>query len=325
MDYVNPIDIQQIQGTADKMKPEIARMMMSSIREHFAYLSKFPGDVQSTADLLTFEDGTIMGPYTTDLASRTKKLGIIDKRSLTVRVGMGYISDEIERYRNTYMATLDELGMPKDLPFAKWYLETYTLVGLKDLALIPWQGVYNGAGSDPKDIADGYLKIIADEITATKITTALGNLYTLSGAATDYTSSSIGDELKAQFNLFPQKTQEAGVEIHIPYRYKTMYKEWFKSEYTNVMDGDVPTEYLDGTDKKAKFFWDSDMGTTKRVVMCRPGMLVYGVDKANKEFGKITVFNPEGNPLLLGAINKTVIGFQIHSINSRMFNCNNLA
>lgn len=327
MDYEIPIDIVQIQGTADKQRPEIVKMSMSNLRDMFGYLTKYPGDVQSTKDLLTFEDGTILGPYTTDLNSRkSNKLGIIDKRTLTVRVGMSLIVDEVERYRDTYMASLDELGLePAQLPFAQWYLQTFTDVALKDLATIPWTGVYNGSGSSAVDVADGYLKIIADEITAGNIATGKGNFYKLAGAATDYTSSTIGDQLKAQFQMFDQKTRETGVEIHIPYRYIDMYKEWYKSEYTNITDGDVPTEFLDGTNKKAKFVWTSEMGSTKRVVMVKKGMLVWGTDKANKEFSKIKVFNYENNPYLLAATSKSVIGFQIHSIHAKMFNCNNLA
>jgi len=320
------IDISAIQGTAGKMQPEIKKLMMETIRKTFGYLKKYPGDVQSSVDLLTFEEGSIMMPLDTSLSTTNKKLGIIDKRSLAVKVGMGYIMDEIERYRDTYLVTLDELGLKEaQLPFATWYLRTYADVGLKDLSVVPWQGIHNAAGTTPKDIADGYLKIIADDITATKISVAKGNLYELSGSATDYTASTIGDELKAQFAKFPQLTQEEGVTIHIPYRYKQMYKEWYKSEYTMITDGNVPTEFLDGSDNKAKFNWTSDIGTSKRVVMCTADNLVYGVDKASKEFGKVMVFNPNGNPYLMAATNKTVIGFQIHTINSRAFNCNNLA
>lgn len=308
MNYELPIDIVKIQGTADKNLPEIISIMMANMKEMFGYLKKYPGDVQSTKDLLTFEGGTTLGPYTTNLASRnTKKLGIIDKRVLQVRVGLSYVSDEAERYRDTFMAEMDELGLQDKMPFEQWYLHTFTDVALMDLATVPWTGVHNSSGDMPEDVADGYLKIIADEITATNISTAKGNFYTLSGSATDYTSSSIGDELKNQFQKFDQKTREAGVQIVIPYRYIDMYKEWYKSEYTNITDGDVPTEYLDGTNKKAKFIWSSDMGDTKRVVMCKPGMLIWATDKINKEFGKIKVFHPEGNPLLIGALSKSVI------------------
>ncbi len=322
-DLTTPIDIQQINNTANQKKPKISRLMMENVREVLAYLTIELG-IQATRDLLTFEEGSIMQPYDPTLAN-AKDLGVIDKRTLSVNVGMLYIKDEVERYRQTYMVTLQELNLTAaKLPFAQWYLETIALVGLQDMHILPWQGV-KGAGTSTKDITDGYLKIIADEITASNITVAKGNLYELSGSATDYTAANIGDELKAQFALLPALTQERGVIVHIPWRYKQIYKEWFKSEYPNITDGDVPTEYIDGTDKKAKFNWTTAIGTSKRVTMTTKSNLVCGIDNANKEFGKIVVFRPNNNPFLIAAVNKVVIGFQIRTLDKREFNVNNLA
>ncbi len=325
-DLTTPIDITAINDTALQMQPKIKRLMMNNIRETFANFTKYPGDVRSKVDLLTFEEGSIMQPYDPNLAT-SKNLGVIDKRTLAVDVGMSFIKDEVERYRNTYLAAIEELGL-KDkakLPFASWYLETITMVGLQDLYELPYLGVRNPTGTNAVDITDGFLKIIADEITANNITTAKGNLYTLTGAATDYTAATIGDELKAQFDLLSEKAQQKGVDIHIPYRYKRMYKEWFKAEYPNITDGDVPTEYLDGTDKKARFVWTSAMGTSKRVIMTTKNNLYFGVDKSSGDFGKIMVFYFQNNPYILAATNKSVLGFQIRTLNAREFNVNNLA
>jgi hypothetical protein len=103
-----------------------------------------------------------------------------------------------------------------------------------------------------------------------------------------------------------------------------MYKEWYKNEYSMITDGDVPTEYLDGTDKKAKFVWTSAMGTSKRVIFTTPTNLFYGVDKANKEFGQVTVFFFQGNPYILAATNKSVIGFQLRTLDASELVINNL-
>jgi hypothetical protein len=322
-----PIDITAINNTAREMQPEIRDYLMSQISEKFPLFRKYPGSVRQSADIVYFRNGKIMGSYNPDLTTKaSNQLGILSKRTLTVRKGMGLIVDEVERYRNTYMGTLADLKEgQKKLPFGAWYVEKYKSVGLEDISTLPWQGVYNDGGANPHDIADGFLRIIADEVTATNISTANGNYYELSGAATDYTASNIGDELKAQYTKFPEKTQNAGVTIHIPYRYKQMYKEWFKNEYSNITDGDVPTEYLDGTDKKARFNWDSEMGTTKRVIMCTLEVLTYGMDGDSNEFGLITTFWYSGNLYLLAGTNTLVIGFQIGTLDSSMFNVNNLA
>ncbi|MEA1971981.1 MAG: hypothetical protein U9N34_01590 [Candidatus Cloacimonadota bacterium] len=328
MDLNVPIDITAINNTAREKQPEIRKLLMQNIQEQFAEYRKFPGSVRDSEDIVTFKNGKIMGSYNPDLTTKEGNvLGVLSKRTLQVRVGQGLIVDEKERYRKTYLGTLQDLGIkdPAKLPFAQWYIETYKAAGLNDLSIVPWQGVYSDGGANPEDIANGYLKIIADEITATNITTAKNNLYELTGAATDYDASNIGDELKAQFELLPPKQKKKGANIYIPYRYKQIYKEWFKSEYPNVTDGDVPTTHLDGTDKKARFVWHEDMGTTKRVVITTPENLVYGLDGINNEFGQILVFWYNGNPNLVAAQTKTVLGFQIGTLDSSLFNVNNLS
>ncbi len=325
-DLTTPIDITAIQGTADKTRPKIKKLMMQNIRTVLATLASIKG-VQSTIDMLTFIEGNIAMPYDPTLQN-WQKLGDIKKRTAAVKVGMVPIKDEIERYRDTYMVTLEELNLTeKKLPFAQWYLETYVGVGLQSLFILPYQGIYNASGTTAIDIADGFFKIIEDEkaLGTPTISVALGNMYELSASATDYTATNIGDELKAQYYSMPEITQQlAVVEIRIPYRYKQMYKEWFKSEYPNITDGDVPTEFLDGTDKKAKFIWESAMGTSKKVIMNVKGVMTYETDNDNKEFGKVKIFHPDNNPFYIAMVNKIVIGFQIHTLDKRVFNVNNL-
>ena len=324
-DLTVPIDITAINNTANEQQPQIKRLIMTTIRKVLANFTKYPGDVRSSKPLVTFVDGSTMQPYDPNLAN-AKQLGILSKREISVDVGMSFVKDEVERYRDTYLGLTEDLALKEKakLPFASWYLQTITKVGLKDLFKLPYQGV-KAAGTNAVDITDGYLKIIADEVIGGGIAVGNGNLYELSGAATDYTAANIGAELKAQFALFPEERQEEGCEIHIPYRYRRMYKEWFKSEYPNITDGDVPTDYLDGEDKKAKFVWTSAMGTSKRVIMTTKSNLVYGVDKSSGEFGKILVFYFNNNPYILAATNKSVIGFQIRTLHKSEFNVNNLA
>ncbi len=327
-DMTKPIDITVIQGTANKIKPKIKKLMMFTIKTVLATLASMSG-IQSQTDLLTFIEGNLAMPYDPTLQN-WQSLGEIKKRTAEVKVGMVPLKDEVERYRDTYMVTLEELNLTeKKLPFANWYLETISAVGLNSLHALPYQGVHNATGTTAIDIADGYLKIIADEITAgTDMSVAKGNVYELSGAQTDYTAANIGDELLAQYETFPEVTRQlANVEIRIPFRYKKMYRDWVKSEYPNLSPKEIANEldYLDGTDNKAKFIWESAMGTTKRVIMNVPGTLTYQTDKDNKEFGKMKIFHPNANPFYIACVNKIVIGFQIYTLDKRVINVNNQA
>lgn len=325
-DLTTPIDITAIQATADKMQPKIKMLMMQTIRSVLMNLANIKG-IQSSVDMLTFIEGNLAMPYDPTLQN-WQKLGDIVKRVANVKVGMVPIKDEIERYRDTYLVTLEDLNLgAAKLPFAQWYIETITAVGLQSLFVLPYQGVYNAAGTTAIAIADGFFKIIEDEkaLGVPTISAALGNMYVLSGAATDYTASSIGTELKAQYFNFPEVTQQlATVEIRIPYRYRQMYREWLVTEYPNLGPNDFDLNYLDGTDKKAKFIWESAMGTSKKVIMNVPGTLTYETDRDNKEFGKMEIFKPDNNPFFIACVNKIVIGFQIHTLDKRVFSVNNL-
>jgi len=317
-----PIDISAINNTANTRKEAIAKLMMRTMDSVFGYLTKIPG-VQHTRDLLTFEEGSIMKPYDSTLGT-TATLGKVVKRVLTVNTGMFFLQDELERYRATYMATLDELATnPAKLPFSQWYLETIAETGMQDLFSLPFQGL-KGAGTTTIDITDGFLKIIADEITATNIAAGKGNLYAVTGSA--YSTSNIGAELLAQFRKFPDYIQERGVEIYIPFHLQNTYREWLKSEYTFISNGDdVMMQYLDGTNRKGKFIWTSAIpSTSNRVIMSAEKNLCYGVD-AGGDFGRIHVFNPNNNPYLMAATGKTTLGFQIRSVEKRQLVVNDLA
>jgi hypothetical protein len=324
MDYTVPIDITEIQDTADKIKPKIKTLMMQNIRTILATLANNDA-IQASSDLLTFIDGTSAMPYDPDL-SVWNKLGDIKKRTINVKVGMVPIKDEVERYRKTYLVTLDDLNLNQsNLPFAKWYVETITGVGLKSLYVLPYQGVLNASGTTAIDICDGYFKIITDEKNANNITVAKGNLYELTGGASDYTASNIGDLLLEQYDLFPDITkQEAMVEIRLAYRYRKLYRQWLKTEYPYISAADLNAslDSLEGTDGKTKFLWESGMGSSKKVIMNVPGNLIYGTDRDNKEFGKMEIFKP--NPFYIACVNKIVLGFQIYTLDPRAFIVNNL-
>lgn len=325
-DLTTPIDIKQIQGTVGKIKPKIKKLMMQSIRSVLSTLVNIKG-IQSSVDMLTFIEGNLAMPYDPTLQN-WQKLGDIVKRTARVQVGMVPIRDEEERYRDTYLVTLEDLNLSEaKLPFANWYLETIAQVGLQSLFTLPYQGVHDPAGTNALDICDGYFKIIEDEKTnATPgISSSNGNLYTLGGSATDYDSSNIGEELLGQYLAFPDVTKQlATVEIRIPYRYRNAYRDWYKTEYPNVDPKNIDMNYLDGTDNKAKFIWESAMGASKKVIMNVPGNMTYETDRDNKEFGKMKVFRPENNPFYIACVNKIVIGFQIHTLDKRVFSVNNL-
>jgi len=321
MDFLSPIDIQKINGESNKNALPIGRLATKKIQETLSFLT-VEKNVQKTRDLITFMEGTMLQPYNPSVIGAGKDMGAFDKRTLTIEVGMLLSkADEPERYRDTWLATLSELELkPEQLPFSKWYLETLAIIAEQDLVQLPFLGK-KGAGTTVVDICDGYHEIVNDEITATNISSAKGNLYDASA----YTAANIGDQLKEQYLKFPDQTQQrGGILAYVPWNMRELYREFLINKYQyQVADGDVKMDYLDGTDKKVKHNWLAAMGSSQRVYMTTAGILKYGLSSPDI-YGKITVFNPNGNPYLVQATKKVPIGFQIQTLDSRAFNSNDI-
>lgn len=329
--YSTDLDLSAIQGTANQMQPEIRRLMSQSIREQLKRFKRH-NNVRISKDLLTAIGQEIVRPFDPDLPdtpSNSSKLGTVEKRTLSVHLGMIFVRQQPESVRDTYLDKIERLGIPqKKFPFHQFFIELIAQQAMEDLHQVTWQGVLNGSGTAAVDLTNGFLKHITDAVSDGTISTGNGNLYQVTDSTldtdpvTDYSESTIMDELRKQYDMLPEHVRERGNPVcYISSQYKRMYQDAYIAEYTHVTRDQVPMDRLDGTNLKLS--WESGMGSSKRVIMTIPDNPNYGVDGQNNEFGKLKFFHPLNNPNWVAAQSKIALGFQWATFNSKVFVCNN--
>jgi len=320
------IDIAAINNTANDMKPELRELVLYTILNTFSNLTKVPGSIKTDVKLDEFSLGDVFGSYTESIVARmaANQLGEFKRRVLTVRQGLAVISQSKVKMLDTYIAEMEDYTLTTEKPpLADWMLIRFVKAALRNMKDLPWRGIFNSGGANPMDVADGYLKIITDEITAGNISTANGNLYTTTAGAA-YTENNIGTELYAQWLKLSPETRSAGAVMYVPFHLQEMYKEWILNTYSNISSGDFAVNTLDKTNGKCKLIWEDAMGTVSRVVVTTNDNLMYGLNSATGSLGDVRAFEPEANPLLIGLIAANHIGFQIFSIDKAVFVVNQL-
>lgn len=95
-----------------------------------------------------------------------------DPRMLKVRpwkIDLTFYPQLLERQYNAFLK--GQKITPEELPFAQFFFSEIAKKANENLRLSAlFKGSYNASGTTPTAVCDGYLEIIADEITATNIT-----------------------------------------------------------------------------------------------------------------------------------------------------------
>lgn len=319
MDLTKPIDIASVNNTSVKYKKEIQTLDMLSANamlQHFTLVSgvtdsivlshMIPGDNNSRG-----YDGT----FTAD-----KKIGTIVPRTLTVRPIVYELSDEPERLRRTFLTEVRG-AVENPESFYRWLIDWCIAKASEELYNVLMVADYNSgtAGSHINLAFDGLETIIADEITATNISAANGNLYD-PGAV--YTSANTGDLLLAQWRAMPATFRMKGGDCHISVDMGDLYDDWYKAEHDAPPMVDTAGQtFLDGTNGKCRLIRHSNIAN-QRVIMTRKENIVYGTDKMS-DMSSLRAFE-SGNPYLFTAVMKYVFGIQIVTLDKSMFSVNKL-
>lgn len=146
------------------------------------------------------------------------------------------------------------------------------------LLRILYKGIYNAAGTTPVDCMNGYLKIIADEITATNITTGKNNLVT-TGAISQ---ANVIDKLESIHDKLEAKYKEVPTEIKVSDQIFMWYQRAYRAEYGANMDfkgmgGTFMRRLrLDGTN--CDVIAEPGLGTSQRVICTTKENMVLGTD-----------------------------------------------
>jgi len=203
---------------------------------------------------------------------------------------------------------------PTEMPFAEFFFEEITKKANENIRLAAlFGGSYNASGTAPADIFDGYLEIIADEITATNITPVT------TGVVSQATV--IGDVEDTYDNLHEAAKGVPGQILVSPELF-TWYVRQYRADhggnanYTGAAQNEV---MLDGTQWTIKS--EAGLGSSQRIIATTVENLVYGVDTAGEE-NSIRV---EQNRRAIDVMVDAKAGVQFRDISTRALSVNDQA
>lgn len=149
----------------------------------------FYPDVKNTIVLSTLEVDDIVKPFTSTFSPTNDAFRFVPNE-LTVKVAKADLLLDPEKYRQTYLAQFMGKGVsrtPDDLPFEKYVWESiFAKFGEQLNDETAWDGVYDAAGSDAVDVADGFGTQLESKLTATTVTPTVTGAITSSNAVAKF-------------------------------------------------------------------------------------------------------------------------------------------
>jgi len=316
MDLTKPIDISAVNNTAktyDKDIRTLDKLDVAKILQYFKLRPGVRGSVEITEAQHTDEGS---GKYTGTFDS-TRKSGTLVPRTLAVYACVHEVADEPERYRTMWLSEVVSGRLdPNTHPFERWLIEFELGNASENLYNVFFTAVRSEQAGDValEDAFNGPLTILRADVTANRITVALGNLFQFTAVLS---KTNIGDQLLALYRTAPQTMKEKDVVMFMSVTHGEMYDDWYKANHDAppAVDtaGQVVLEGSNGRVKIQRFSsWPSD---NDEVVLTVPLNGVWGTDKP-EDMKSLTAF-PSGNPYLFTATMKYLFGFQWESIHKR--------
>jgi hypothetical protein len=238
-----------------------------------------------------------------------------DPRMIKVRpwkVDLTFYPQLLERQYNTFLR--GQKITPNELPFAEFFFNEVSKKANENArASVLFKGVHNASGTTPTDVADGYLKIIADEITATNITPVATGVVSL---------ATILDDVDDTIAGLHEAAQSAGGDVLVS---PTLFK-WYVHKYRTEYGGNAnytgmakDMVEIDGTNFILKR--EPGLAGSQRIIATVSQNLYLGVGHEGSDGNIIIQPNKRGIDVMVDA----KIGPQIYSIGNRALAVNDQA
>lgn len=235
----------------------------------------------SMGDFLKPADPTAFAPTTDAL--------VLGARILQVYAVKGDLRIHPQLLEKTWLGQYRKKGSDAyDLPFEQFIMNYISKKAAELLQLKGvYTGVYNGAGTTTVDTMNGLLKIIADEVTATTISTGNNNLV----ATGAITSANVIDKLELVYDKLGDAFKGIATQMLISPTIYDWYQRLYRSTYgqnQNYKDMSKPMQsfMLDGTN--CEVFSEPALAASQRVICTTKENLYYGVDSIS-DINQITV------------------------------------
>lgn len=198
-----------------------------------------------------------------------------------IKVDLLLIPQVLEK---TWLGKMKSAKDPVDMPFEAFimsYINSKIKENLRLQAI--YRGVYNAAGTTPLTTMDGYLKLIADEITATNIAPIV------TGAVT---SANVVDKIEQTYDGLGEAYKGASTIM----KCNPQIFDWYNRKYRLDFGGNQDYKGMksmrrpiDGTN--CELVREPGLGTSQRLICTPAENFVYGVDTANGYTMDVQKFN----------------------------------
>lgn len=203
---------------------------------------------------------------------------------------------------------------PTEMPFAEFFFNEITKKANENIRMAAlFGGTYNAVGTAPVDIFDGFLKLIADEITATTITPVTTGVVS--------SGTIIGDIEDTYDNLHEAAKGVPGIILVSP----TLF-DWYVRAYRSTHGANTDYEgmkqgrvQLDGS--MYDIVREPGLASSQRIIATTVENLVYGVDTAGEE----NTIRVEQNRRAIDVMVDAKAGVQLRDISTRALSVNDQA
>lgn len=203
---------------------------------------------------------------------------------------------------------------PTELPFAEFFFNEITKKANENIRVSAlFEGAYNGSGTTPADIFDGFNHIIADEITATNITPVTTGVVS---------ASTIIDDVEEVYDNLHEAAKGVAGQILVSPTLFSWYVRLYRSTHganANYNGMAMNEVVLDGTQYVLKS--EPGLAGSQRIIATTVENLVYGVDTAGEE----NAIRVEQNRRAIDVMVDAKAGAQLRDISTRALSVNDQA
>jgi len=147
----------------------------------------------------------------------------------------------------------------------------------KGLNAVIWSAVRNDAGTGVADLFNGFDTITASEITANKITTAIGNLQNLTAAIT---VNNACDTLKAIYRAASDELQGETTKMYISKTVYNMYNDDYQASHGALpYNTAFKKTFLEGSDDQCELVALPNKKNSPYIHLTTKGNMLVGVDQ----------------------------------------------
>jgi len=180
------------------------------------------------------------------------------------------------KLEKTWLGKMKKASDPMDMPFEAFifdYINSKIKENMRLKAI--YRGIYNAAGTGPADTMDGYLNLIADEITATNIAPVVTGVIT---------ATNVVDKVEMTYDALGEAYKNGESIMKCSPTIFSWYVRKYRLDFGGNMDyAGMPKNrrrvLIDGTN--CELVAEPGFGTSQRLVASRADNFVYGVDSAS--------------------------------------------